>query len=61
MGWLPGTRAVFGRLGDGTGRSEAVVRRPAGAIARGLIEDGEQLPPEAQLFGSLNVATVPLR
>ena len=48
MGWLPGTRAVFGRLDYGTGRSEAVVRRLAGAIAHGLIEDGEQLPPEAQ-------------
>ena len=63
MGELRGDarRAVFGPLDDGAGRSEAVVRRLAGAIALGIIEDGEQLPPEAQLSGSLNVATVTLR
>lgn len=63
VGWLTGDarRAVYGPLDDGAGRSEAVVRRLAGAIALGIIEDGEQLPSEAQLSGSLNVATVTLR
>lgn len=63
VGWLTGDarRAVFGPLDDGAVRSEAVVRRLAGAIALGILEDGEQLPPEAQLSGSLNVATVTLR
>ena len=63
MGWLTGDarRAVFAPLDDGAGRSEAVVRRLAGAIALGIIEDGEQLPPEAELAASLNVATVTLR
>ena len=63
MGWLTGDarRAVYAPLDDGAGRVEAVVRRLAGAIALGIIEDGEQLPPEAQLAAFLNVATVTLR
>ncbi len=63
MGWLTGDarRAVFGPLDDGAGRGAAVVRRLAGAIALGIIEEGEQLPPEAQLAASLNVATMTLR
>ena len=63
MGWLTGDarRAVYAPLDDGAGRVEAVVRRLAGAIALGIIEDGEQLPPEAQLATFLNVATVTLR
>lgn len=63
VGWLTGDarRVVLGPLDDGAGRGEAVVRRLAGAIALGVIEDGEQLPAEAQLAASLNVATVTLR
>lgn len=53
--------AVFAPLDDGAVRSEAVVRRLAGAIALGLIADGEQLPPEAELATSLRVALVTLR
>lgn len=53
--------AVFAPLDDGAVRSEAVVRRLAGAIALGLIADGEQLPPEAELATSLRVAVVTLR
>jgi DNA-binding FadR family transcriptional regulator len=53
--------AVFAPLDDGAGRSEAVVRRLGSAIALGIIVDGEQLPPEAQLAASLNVSTVTLR
>ena len=54
-------RAVFAPLDDGSGRSEAVVRRLGSAIALGIIVDGEQLPPEAQLAASMNVSTVTLR
>ena len=53
--------AVFAPLDDGAVRSDAVVRRLAGAIALGLIADGEQLPPEAELATSLRVAVVTLR
>lgn len=53
--------AVFAPLDDGAVRSEAVVRRLAGAIALGLIADGEQLPPETELATSLRVAVVTLR
>jgi DNA-binding FadR family transcriptional regulator len=54
-------RAVFAPLDDGSGRSEAVVRRLGSAIAMGIIVDGEQLPSEAQLAALLNVSTVTLR
>jgi DNA-binding FadR family transcriptional regulator len=54
-------RAVFAPLDDGSGRSEAVVRRLGSAIALGIIVDGEQLPSETQLAASLNVSTVTLR
>jgi DNA-binding FadR family transcriptional regulator len=54
-------RAVFSPLDDGSGRSEAVVRRLGSAIALGIIVDGEQLPSETQLAASLNVSTVTLR
>jgi DNA-binding FadR family transcriptional regulator len=53
--------AVFAPLDDGSGRSEAVVRRLGSAIALGLIGDGEQLPSEQDLATSLNVSTVTLR
>ncbi|TYL45709.1 FadR family transcriptional regulator [Nocardioides sp. BGMRC 2183] len=53
--------ALFAPLDDGWGRSEAVARRLGGAIALGLIEDGEQLPPEQELATSLNVSTLTLR
>ena len=53
--------AVFAPLDDGWGRSAAVARRLGGAIALGLISDGEQLPSEQELATSLNVSTVTLR
>ncbi|MET0864132.1 MAG: GntR family transcriptional regulator [Nakamurella sp.] len=56
-----GRQFVFTPIDDGTGRSEAVVRRLGSAIALGLIADGEQLPAESELAGSLGVATVTLR
>jgi DNA-binding FadR family transcriptional regulator len=54
-------RAVFAPLDDGALRSEAVVRRVGGAIALGLLADGEQLPAETELATMLNVSTVTLR
>jgi DNA-binding FadR family transcriptional regulator len=54
-------RAVFAPLDDGALRSEAVVRRVGSAIALGLLDDGEQLPAEAELATLLNVSTVTLR
>ena len=54
-------RAVFAPLDDGALRSEAVVRRVAGAIALGLLGDGEQLPAETDLATMLNVSTMTLR
>ncbi|SOD94906.1 FadR/GntR family transcriptional regulator [Blastococcus haudaquaticus] len=54
-------RAVFSPLDDGALRSEAVVRRVGSAIALGLLGDGEQLPPEADLATMLNVSTMTLR
>jgi DNA-binding FadR family transcriptional regulator len=54
-------QAVFAPLDDGSGRSEAVVRRLGSAIALGIIVDGEQLPSETQLAALLNVSTVTLR
>lgn len=53
--------AMFAPLDDSWGRGEAVARRLGGAIALGLIEDGEQLPSEQELATSLNVSTVTLR
>ena len=53
--------ALFGPLDDAGGRREAVTRRLGGAIALGLLGDGEQLPPEQELATSLNVSTVTLR
>lgn len=53
-------RTVLAPLDD-TSRSEAVTRRLAQAIRMGLILDGEQLPSENQLAGSLGVSTVTLR
>ncbi|WP_248964888.1 FadR/GntR family transcriptional regulator [Sphaerisporangium perillae] len=56
----PTRLAVFSPV-DSTARVEAVVRRLADAIALGLLADGEQLPSEAELAGSLGVSTVTLR
>ncbi|RCG33034.1 FadR family transcriptional regulator [Sphaerisporangium album] len=53
-------RAVFSPV-DSTARVDAVVRRLEGAIALGLLADGEQLPSEAELAGRLGVSTVTLR
>ncbi len=52
--------AVFTPLNGGD-RVGAVVDRLAGAMAIGLIADGEQLPGESELAASLGVATVTLR
>jgi DNA-binding FadR family transcriptional regulator len=53
--------AVFAPVGDGSARREVVARRLGGAIALGLIGEGEQLPSEQELATSLNVSTVTLR
>src|SRR5687768_10641430 len=53
--------AVFAPVADGSARREVVARRLGGAIALGLIGDGEQLPSELELATSLNVSTVTLR
>ena len=53
--------AVFAPVADGSARREVVARRLGGAIALGLIADGEQLPSEQELATSLNVSTVTLR
>jgi DNA-binding FadR family transcriptional regulator len=53
-------RTVLAPLDD-TSRSAAVLRRLTQAIRMGLISDGEQLPSENQLAGSLGVSTVTLR
>lgn len=42
-------------------RSDAVARRLSDVIKLGLIDDGEQLPAEAELATQLGVATVTLR
>lgn len=54
-------RAVLAPLDDGVGRSAAVVRRLGSAIALGIFEDGEQLPPESDLAAALGVAPTTLR
>jgi DNA-binding FadR family transcriptional regulator len=53
--------AVFAPVADGSARREVIARRLGGAIALGLIGDGEQLPSEQELATSLNVSTVTLR
>jgi len=53
-------QAVYAPL-DGGGRVDAVIERLSGAIAVGLIDDGEQLPREVELASSLGVSTVTLR
>lgn len=53
--------AVFAPLDDGAGRSEAVARRLGGAIALGLLSDGERLPSENDLATALNVSPMTLR
>jgi DNA-binding FadR family transcriptional regulator len=52
--------ALFPPLGA-EGRVEAVVRRLGEAIALGLVEAGERLPPEAELAARFEVAPVTLR
>ncbi|MBK1783227.1 FadR family transcriptional regulator [Prauserella sp. ASG 168] len=51
---------MFAPLRDG-GRVEVVARRISEAIGLGLIADGEQLPSELELAGTLAVSTVTLR
>src|SRR5882724_9025214 len=53
-------RAVLGSSERG-GRAEQIAARLGQAIRLGLILDGEQLPPEAQLAEQLGIATVTLR
>ena len=43
------------------GRAEEVVLRVGQAIQLGLLSDGEQLPPEAELAGQLGVSPMTLR
>jgi DNA-binding FadR family transcriptional regulator len=52
--------AVFGPL-DNQGRVDAIADRLRGAIALGLIANGEQLPSEDRLANSLGVSPVSLR
>jgi len=52
--------ALFPAVG-GEGRVEAVVRRIGEAIALGLLDVGERLPPEAELAARFEVAPVTLR
>jgi DNA-binding FadR family transcriptional regulator len=52
--------AVFSPV-DSIARVDAVVRRLTGAIAVGLLADGERLPSEAELAGRLGVSTVTVR
>lgn len=53
--------AVFAPVADGSARREVIARRLGGAIALGLIGDGEQLPSEQELATSFKVSTVSLR
>jgi len=53
-------RAILGSSERG-GRAEQIAARLGQAIRLGLILDGEQLPPEAQLAEQLGIATVTLR
>ena len=43
------------------GRAEEVVFRVGQAIQLGLLNDGEQLPPEAEFAGQLGVSAMTLR
>jgi GntR family transcriptional repressor for pyruvate dehydrogenase complex len=43
------------------GRAEEVVLRVSQAIQLGLLDDGEQLPPEAEFAGQLGVSAMTLR
>lgn len=45
----------------GASRSDAVARRLSDVIKLGFMDDGEQLPSEAELAAQLGVATVTLR
>jgi DNA-binding FadR family transcriptional regulator len=54
-------RTVLAPLEDSGGRVELIARRLGTAIRRGLILDGERLPPEAELAAQLGVSTVTLR
>jgi DNA-binding FadR family transcriptional regulator len=56
----PARRAVFAPLTQ-PGRAEAVTRRLRDAIVLGVLHDGEQLPSEIELAGSLGVAPVTAR
>jgi len=57
----PGLQAALFPSVGGEGRVEAVVRRLGEAIGLGLLEVGEQLPPEIVLAARFDVAPVTLR
>ena len=57
----PGLQAALFPSVGGEGRVEAVVRRLGEAIGLGLLEVGEQLPPETVLAARFDVAPVTLR
>jgi DNA-binding FadR family transcriptional regulator len=57
----PGLQAALFPSVGGEGRVEAVVRRLGEAIGLGLLEVGEQLPPETDLAARFDVAPATLR
>lgn len=55
------TRTIFGALDQPGGRADQVARRLGDAIRRGVLADGQQLPPEPEFAQQMRVATVTLR
>ncbi len=55
------TRKVLFAPLESSGRTEAVLDRLRSAIALGVLAEGEQLPPEAELAAQFNISPVTLR
>ena len=55
------TRQVLFAPLESSGRTEAILDRLRTAIALGVLAEGEQLPPEAELAAQFNVSPVTLR
>lgn len=55
------TRTILGALDQPGGRADQVAKRLGDAIRRGVLTDGQQLPPEPELAQQMRVATVTLR
>ena len=55
------TRTILGSLDQPGGRADQVAKRLGDAIRRGVLVDGQQLPPEPELAQQMHVATVTLR